>query len=497
MPHPPRRISIIGWLSLHSFSSVTSFSRLIYWLCIALISVTTCAILFSGWWIGQRYSEAVAEQQINRADYFLQGFLQSEQALHTTAVKGVITDFGFRRTVADGDPDTIASMLDNHAQRVGLDLLLITDRDGQFLSSYGSLIDDDSNGRVYRLLRDTPERPHLIALQNGFYWLYLSAIKAPHIVGYAIAGTAVDIDKLNHIQSLTGVDLSIYSRTMGYALNTSPDVAGFIENGDHEALVPSPWERQQFISRQIDINDLPQGDITLYMTADLSDFHRQFDRFSINMLIVTALLVTLITIASLLISRRMVMPFETLQKKLLHRASYDHLTGIHNRLTVSELCQRCLSNSQRAEKPLFIALLDLDHFKAVNDSHGHTAGDMVLAEVATRLKHSLRSYDVLGRYGGEEFIIAGQLPIVDCRLNLLRIKSAVSEMIFNYKNKRIEMTVSVGACFIDFADFSGEVTLERLIEWADQALYEAKSQGRDRVVINHCQSTGMQSETVS
>jgi diguanylate cyclase (GGDEF)-like protein len=139
----------------------------------------------------------------------------------------------------------------------------------------------------------------------------------------------------------------------------------------------------------------------------------------------------------------------------------------------------------------------LDHFKAVNDSHGHTAGDMVLAEVATRLKHSLRSYDVLGRYGGEEFIIAGQLPIVDCRLNLLRIKSAVSEMIFNYKNKRIEMTVSVGACFIDFSDFSGEVTLERLIEWADQALYEAKTQGRDRVVINHCQSTGMQSETVS
>jgi diguanylate cyclase (GGDEF)-like protein len=475
---------------------VTPFSRLIYWLCIALISVTTCAILLSGWWIGQRYSEAVAEQQIDRADYFLQGLLESEQTLHTTAVKGVITDFGFRRTVADGDPDTIASMLDNHAQRVGLDLLLITDPQGQFLSSYGSLLDDDSDGRIYQLLMNTPDRPHLIALQNGFYWLYLSAIKAPHIVGYAIAGTAVDIDKLNHIQSITGVDLSIYSSKMGYALNTNPQVAHFIENGQHVSLMPAPWDKKQFISRQITINDLPKGDIKLYMTADLSDFHQQFNVFSMTMLLVTALLVTVITIASLLISRRMVMPFEKLQKNLLHRASYDHLTGIHNRLTVTELCQRCLAESQRAEHPFFIALLDLDHFKAVNDSHGHTAGDMVLAEVAQRLKSKMRNYDVIGRYGGEEFIIAGQLPLNTCRQNLLRIKNAVSSEIFSYKDKRIEMTLSIGACFIDFANFSGEVTLERLIEWADQALYKAKSEGRDRVVINDCQPGGMQMETI-
>lgn len=475
---------------------MTSFSRLIYWLCIALISVTTCTILLSGWWIGQRYSEAVAEQQIDRADYYLQGFLQSEQALHATAVKGVITDFGFRRTVADGDPDTIASMLDNHAQRVGLDLLFITDREGQFLSSYGSLIDDDSDGRLFSLLKDRPDRPYIIALKNGFYWLYLSAIKAPHIVGYAIAGSAIDIDKLSHIKSITGVDLSIYSNTMGYALNTSPQVARFIENGEYDTLVPSPWDRQQFISRQITMNVLPQDDIKLYMTADLSDFYRQFDAFSINMLIVTGLLVTLITIASLLVSKRMVMPLETLQKKLLHRASYDHLTGIHNRLTVSELCQRSLSESQRAETPFFIALLDLDHFKAVNDSHGHTAGDMVLAEVAQRLKNSLREYDVIGRYGGEEFIIAGQLPLKHCRQHLLRIKKAVSSELFSYKDKRIDMTLSIGACFIDFAHLSGEVTLQRLTEWADQALYEAKSEGRDRVVINHCQSAGMQMETI-
>lgn len=475
---------------------MTSFTRLIYWLCIALISITTLAILVSGWWIGQRYSQAVAEQQIDRADYYLNGFLESQQQLHSTAVKGIVTDFGFRRTVADGDPRTIASMLDNHARRVGLDLLFITDRNGDYLSSFGTLLDEDRDGRLFDLLEDNPGSPRIIALKNGFYWLYLSPIKAPHIVGYAVAGSAIDIDNLKHIQSITGLDLSIYSDSMGYALNTSRQVAQFINHQDADTLLPSPWERQQYISREIDINALPVDDISLYMTADLSDFYRQYDRFSITMLLVTAILVSLITLFSLMISKRMVMPMETLQKKLLHRASYDHLTGIHNRLTVTELCQRSLLEAQRTEQPFFIALLDLDHFKAVNDSHGHSAGDMVLADVAQRLQGSLRLYDVLGRYGGEEFIIAGSLPLETCRQSLMRVKQAISAEVFAYKDKHIDMTVSVGACFIDFRAFSGEMTLNRLIEWADQALYEAKSAGRNRVVLKNCQPPDMHSETL-
>lgn len=452
--------------------------------------------MLSGWWIGQRYSQAVAEEQITRADYFLDAYLKSEEALHTTSVKGIITDFGFRRTVANGDPATIASMLDNHAQRVGLDLLIITDRKGKALSSYGKPLDKEGDGQLYELLRDTPQTPHIIALEKGFYWLYLSAIKAPHIVGYAIAGTLIDVSKLKHIRSITGLDLTLHSDLMGYTLTTNSQLAQLISGSPQPELLPSPWERQRFITRPLPINALPNDDVSLFMTADLSEFHKQFDRFSIAMLIIAAILVTLITVISLLFSKRIFSPLETLQKKLQHRASYDHLTGIQNRFTASEHYYRMLAEAKRSDKAFFVALLDIDHFKKINDTYGHSAGDLVLAELAHRLKTCLREYDVLGRYGGEEFIVAAMLPLQACQNNLLRLKNKISKQSFIYKDKQLPLTISIGAGFIDFHSFSGMVTPESLLEWADQALYEAKAQGRDQIVIKTCQEDELSSKTL-
>jgi diguanylate cyclase (GGDEF)-like protein len=474
---------------------VASVTRLIYWLCIAVISVTSLTILLSGWWIGQRYSEEVARGQISRADYFLDAYLKSEEALHTTAVRGIITDFGFRHTVADGDPATIASMLDNHAQRVGLDLLLITDREGHALSSFGTLMDEDQNGRLFELLKDTPQTPRIIALKNGFYWLYLSAIKAPHIVGYAIAGTAIDINKLEHIQSITGLDLTLHSDAMGYTLTTNNQ----IENQSNETdagFFPGPWERQRFISRQIPIQGLPAGDVSLFMTADLSEFHHQFDHFSFVMLVVTGLLVTVITVISLLFSKRIFTPFESLQRKLQHRASYDHLTGIQNRFTANEQFYRLLSESKRKENAFFVALIDIDHFKKINDTFGHSAGDMVLAEVAHRLKSCLREYDVLGRYGGEEFIVASSLSLAGCEASLLRLKNKISAKPFQHRDQLSSLTISIGASHIDFQHFSSMITPQALLEWADQALYEAKSQGRNQIVIKTCREDSLESRVI-
>jgi diguanylate cyclase (GGDEF)-like protein len=448
-----------------------------------IISITSCTILLSGWWIGQRYSQAVTDNQIARADYFLNAYLKSEEALHTTAVKGIITDFGFRRTVADGDPDTIASMLDNHAQRVGLDLLLITDRQGNGLSSFGGQIDENEIHRLYALLEKNPEKPHILALEKGYYWLYLSAIKAPHIVGYAIAGSAIDINKLEHIQSITGLDLTLHSASEGYYLTTNSQLIQQLDPQTSETLLPSPWQRQRFLNKEVTVPALPEDDVTLLMSADLSAFHQQFDRFSIVMLSVTAVLVSLITLFSLFFSRRLFMPMESLHKKLLHRASYDNLTELQNRITALEQLYRHHAEARRSGQAYFVALLDIDHFKTINDSYGHSAGDRVLAEVARRLKTCLREYDVLGRYGGEEFLVAASLSFEDCQNHLLRLKNKISEQQFHFKDREIALTISIGACFVDYATLSSELTPETLVEYADQALYEAKAQGRNQIVI--------------
>ena len=458
---------------------MVSFTRLIYWLCIAVISITTCSILLSGWWVGQRYSQAVASEQLTRADYFLDAFLKSEEALHTTSVKGIVTDFGFRRTVADGDPATITSMLENHAGRVGLDLLLILDRDANGLSSFGMSTNTQHLHRLFNLLVSTPNSPRIIALNGDFYWLYLSAVKAPHIVGYVIAGTAIDIDKLEHIQSIVGLDLTIQSETQKTSLSTNSSVEQVI---DSETIV-TRFSRQRFMTKKMPIPSLPVNDVSLYITADLSDFHEEYDHFSMIMLSITLVLVACITLSSVLISKRMFMPFERLHKRLLYRASHDHMTGLLNRITSTERFHQLHLEAYRKQESLLVALIDIDHFKKVNDTYGHAAGDYLLVEVAERLRSVVREYDVLGRFGGEEFIFVATLPLTDAKNILLRLKNSINDKPLIYRQHSISMTVSIGACF---SELSQEVPVEgrqQLVECSDKALYEAKAQGRNQIVI--------------
>lgn len=451
-----------------------------------MIGITSCTILISAWWVGQRYSLTMAEQQFERADYFLSSYLDSQAALLKTSVKGIVTDYGFRQTVADGDPDTIHSMVENHAQRVGLDFLVITDPKHQLLASLIPLSQQDIDGKLSMLLKNTFAKPQLIALNNGFYWLYASEIKAPHPVGISIAGMAIDLDSLKHAHAITGLDITLTSKSMSSSLDTrqASQTQRITPSESFKSALPTGG-RQTFNSKLANIHVLPADDVSLLMTADLSAFHQQFDRFSQSLLTVSGILVGLITIFSLLLSRRVFMPFEKLHKKLLYRASFDDLTGLHNRVTVNELLSLKMAEAQRNNDCFFVALLDIDHFKQINDNYGHSTGDGVLTAVAARLKATLRDYDVVGRYGGEEFIVFACEQLTGCEARLLRLKQAISNEAFNYKNRSINLTISIGTCFVDFNHFQAPLSPETMIELADKALYEAKSQGRNRVVLKH------------
>jgi diguanylate cyclase (GGDEF)-like protein len=116
--------------------------------------------------------------------------------------------------------------------------------------------------------------------------------------------------------------------------------------------------------------------------------------------------------------------------------------------------------------------------------------------VAARLKATLRDYDLLGRYGGEEFIVSANEQLAGSEARLLRLKQAISNEEFNYKHRSINLTISIGACFIDFSHFQAPLSPETLIELADKALYEAKAQGRNRVVLKHHDGTRFEHKTL-
>ena len=158
----------------------------------------------------------------------------------------------------------------------------------------------------------------------------------------------------------------------------------------------------------------------------------------------------------------------------------DGLTGVHNRRYLTEFLDRELARAHRYERPLSLAMFDIDKFKPINDTHGHLGGDTVLRELAGLLKAVVRKDELLARYGGEEFAIVlpetgGEAAVQACE----RLRQTVEEHAFEYNGVRIPVTVSVGVA-VSTADTESPV---QLIRAADLKLYEAKAGGRNRVTF--------------
>lgn len=168
------------------------------------------------------------------------------------------------------------------------------------------------------------------------------------------------------------------------------------------------------------------------------------------------------------------------QKELSHRATHDSLTGIWNRSAVLDVLDREADCAQRMRTPLCLVLADIDHFKAVNDTYGHVAGDAVLIEVTRRMQTAIRHYDTIGRYGGEEFIVV--LPGVDWRraFNMAeRLRIQVAKEPYCVLDREISVTLSIGVAVDNEPGNPKE-----LIRAADEALYRAKARGRNIVEMS-------------
>jgi diguanylate cyclase (GGDEF)-like protein len=168
------------------------------------------------------------------------------------------------------------------------------------------------------------------------------------------------------------------------------------------------------------------------------------------------------------------------QDTLEYDATHDALTGICNRPAILDILGREASRQQRTNEPLTILLADIDHFKSVNDTHGHIVGDQVLTEIAHRLLSSLRGCDSVGRYGGEEFLVilpnchaSGALAAAE------RLRSAVADLPVSTTAGPITVSISLGSVSASGAPYATSNTV--MLRAADEALYEAKAKGRNRV----------------
>jgi two-component system, cell cycle response regulator len=168
-------------------------------------------------------------------------------------------------------------------------------------------------------------------------------------------------------------------------------------------------------------------------------------------------------------------------ESLKYEAAHDRLTGIWGRAAIVDLLQREARRSLRGGRPLGVIMADVDHFKKINDAYGHLVGDSVLQEVARRLTQSVRAYDYVGRYGGEEFLmVLTECAPPDLAITAERIRRAVAEQDVTTDFGAVRVTISLGLAPLQIEPL-GTLNVEKLLRSADAALYRAKNNGRNRV----------------
>lgn len=170
------------------------------------------------------------------------------------------------------------------------------------------------------------------------------------------------------------------------------------------------------------------------------------------------------------------------REEMRFKATHDALTGLWNQGAIVALLESELARSAREGLPVSILMCDLDHFKTVNDNHGHLVGDDLLRKVAVRLQDAVRSFDAVGRYGGEEFLIVlkgcGSAHLAD---RAEQVRAAIACSSFSLAGVSLDLSVSLGALAAD--DWTVPQPVEQLLRRTDAALYSAKAAGRNRISL--------------
>lgn len=170
------------------------------------------------------------------------------------------------------------------------------------------------------------------------------------------------------------------------------------------------------------------------------------------------------------------------ENRMAKHANYDELTGIWNRRMILHFMENEWWRAQREEGRLSVMVIDIDHFKPVNDTYGHHAGDLVLIQFAQIVAANVRPYDQFGRYGGEEFLLVMPLSVSgDAKLLAERLRESIEEAEFSVGSEQtIKLTASIGLAQKSPSDRTPNDTFKR----ADECVYRAKTEGRNRVIMS-------------
>lgn len=276
--------------------------------------------------------------------------------------------------------------------------------------------------------------------------------------------------------TITSTNGDIYTRIPGHNQSVGknvPGVASILRNLDQRMSVhiTSPVDQTRLLSSVERV-----GNTNLVAAVSISEkvFFAQWYKHSIWLSAFGVGVIGILLTLSILTLRSQQQQLRT--QKLLHKqAITDHLTGLANRRYAMEQASLEIKKNQRSNTPLSLALMDIDHFKLVNDNYGHDMGDDVLRAVADVFRQHCRESDLVSRIGGEEFLL--MMPATDLNgaaINAEKIRQALKARPFNHAGKTFNITASFG-----LAQWDNDTEINSVLRRADAALYQAKDDGRD------------------
>jgi len=294
--------------------------------------------------------------------------------------------------------------------------------------------------------------------------------------GYAVTAVADGEQAWSQLQREDAPDLAILDWVMPGL--TGPDVCKLVRQ----------QEREKYTYLILLTSKSLKEDLIEGMESGADDYvTKPFDQHELQVRLRAG--IRILELQAELMSAREVLRDQALELReqaieLREQAEKDPLTKLWNRRSILEVLERELARIQRQDVPLSVIMLDLDHFKLINDTYGHLVGDDVLQETGRRLKAAVRQYDSVGRYGGEEFLIV--MPGCgggDIEKQAERLRLALCQTPMKSGDLELTVTGSFGATFVLPAY---RVAHQDLIRVADEALYRAKRAGRNRIhTIRH------------
>ena len=445
--------------------------------------------------------------------------------------KVLAADYGFREAVATRDVGTIESVLKNHGSRIQADLVLLSDLDNRLVASTLSAL---PAGRVYPFaqLIDKAEQEGsatmLMDVDNRLYQLVMVPVRAPITIAWVTMGFAIDDKVASDLQALSSLHVS-FAGKLGkgwhlYASTLAPPLRAqlmqeFEANGTLAGTLA--LGRDEWATRTVNLGAEAGHVEYAVLQRSLTEALAPFRQLQMTLVVLGIVSLLLGIVGSVLIARGIVRPVRGLadaaaairdgdyaypvprsdrgeigelaesfvhmqkaigerEQQILKLAYEDGLTGLPNRQLFNDRLDQALRLAARNQSPLCVVVMDIDRFKFVNDTLGHTLGDVLLTEVGRRLQEVLRKSDTVARLGGDEFaLLLPESTVADCLPLLAKVRSALREPVV-LAGQPVDINASMGVAGFPEHGEDGNT----LLRAADVAMYVAKRSNSGHAVFD-------------